>query len=103
MNTHYENAVGGLRRLDEMHMSGTPVTEAGALAKVSILASLAVAEEQAKTNKQLELANLIAYAHMRRERRRISLVAEKLVDSRMAAVFPEIADELDDDDQDLDL
>jgi hypothetical protein len=63
-------------------------------------ATLAVAEEQATTNKHLELANLIAYAQLRRDRRRPSLATEELVDRRMAD-YPEISEELSDGEDDL--
>jgi hypothetical protein len=94
MNNHYQAAVAALRETDRLGIA----TEATSMASMQTQATLAVAAEQAKTNQHLELANLIAYAHMRRERRRFSFAAEELVDIRMAALFPEIAAELAEDD-----
>jgi hypothetical protein len=100
MNQHYDNAVAAMREMDELNQRGAPLTEVGAIGAMQTRAVLAVAEEQAKTNQHLELANLIAYAHLRREQRRPSLATEELVAGRMSA-FPEIKDELAEDEDDL--
>lgn len=93
MNQRYNNAVAALQELDKLSQAGIPMTEASAVGAMQTQAILAVAEEQAKTNQHLETANLIAYAQLRRERRRPSLAAEELVSRRMAAI-PEISEEL---------
>lgn len=101
MNQHYDNAVAALRReLDELNLRGAPATEVSAIGAMQARAILAVAEEQAKTNQNIELANLIAYAQLRRDRRRPSLTTERLVDQRMAA-YPEISEELTEEEDDL--
>lgn len=104
MNQHYNNAVAALQTMDGLRQAGRIVmSEGSAMGAMQTQAILAVAEEQSKTNQHLELANLIAYAQLRRDRRRPSLVTEELVDRRMAA-FPEIVEEFaeDPDDEDLD-
>lgn len=93
MNQRYVNAVAALQELDKLSQAGVPMTEASAVGAMQTQAILAVAEEQAKTNQHLELANLIAYAQLRRDRRRPSLAAEELVSRRMAAI-QEISEEL---------
>lgn len=60
MNKNHQAALAALRELDKIG----GVTEAGALAAMQTRAILAVAEEQTKTNKNLELANAIAYAQL---------------------------------------
>jgi hypothetical protein len=97
MNQHYQAAAAALRETDRLGIA----TEATAMASMQTQAILGVATEQAKTNQHLELANLIAYAQLRRDRRRSSLAAEELVDRRMAAAFPEIREELAEDEDDL--
>ncbi|HEX9088640.1 MAG TPA: hypothetical protein VF867_14060 [Arthrobacter sp.] len=100
MNQHYQDALAGLNEMVKLKERGVPTSEATAMTAVLTRATLAVAEEQAKTNEHLELANLIAYAQLRRDRRRPSMATEELVDQRMAA-FPEISAELTEDDEDL--
>lgn len=101
MNTHYNNAVAALREMDRLRQAGRITTTQGsAIGAMQTQAILAVAEEQAKTNEHLDLANLIAYAHLRRDRRRPSLATEQLVARRMAA-YPEISEELTEDEDDL--
>lgn len=96
MNQRYDSAVAALQELDKLSQAGLPMTEASAIGAMQTQAILAVAEEQAKTNKHLETANLIAYAQLRRDRRRSSLATEELVDRRMSA-YPEISEELAED------
>ncbi|GAA4034099.1 hypothetical protein GCM10023063_17560 [Arthrobacter methylotrophus] len=97
MNKHYDNAIAALRETDRLGIS----TEATAMAAMQTQATLAVAAEQARTNRQLELSNMIAYAQLRRARRRPSLDVEELVDVRMASAFPELGEAiLPDDDED---
>jgi hypothetical protein len=60
MNKNHQAALAALRELDKIG----GVTEASALAAMQTRASLALAEEQTKTNKNLELANAIAYAQL---------------------------------------
>lgn len=96
MNTHYRAAVAALRETDRPGFA----TEATAMGAMQTQATLAVAAEQAKTNQHLELANLIAYAQLRRDKRRPSRATEGLVDSRVAAMHPEIREELDEDAED---
>lgn len=98
MNDNYKSAVDGLKELPAKF--GVPNAHPVVLATIQARATLAVAEEQAKTNQHLELANLIAYAQLRRDRRRSSMAAEELVDRRMAAAFREINDELTEEDED---
>lgn len=100
MNDHYKDATDGLRALRAQADEGHKPSEAAALAVIQTRATLAVAEEQAKTNQHLELANLIAYAQLRRGRRRPSMATEELVDRRMSA-FQEISEELAEDEADL--
>lgn len=100
MNQRYNSAVAALQELDKLSQAGLPVTESSAIGAMQAQATLAVAEEQAKTNALLETANLIAYAQLRRDRRRASLATEEIVDQRMSA-FPEISDELAEDEDDL--
>jgi hypothetical protein len=97
MNQHYDDALAGLNEMAKLKNRGMPTSEATAMTAILARASLAVAEEQAKTNQHLELANLIAYAQLRRQKNRSSLVTEELVDQRMAAAFPEIGEELAED------
>jgi hypothetical protein len=94
MNKNYQGAAAALRELDKL-VQATDI----AIGAMQTRATLAVAEEQAKTNEHLETANLIAYAQLRRDRRQPSLAAEQLVDQRMA-VYPEINDELTEDEDD---
>lgn len=104
MNQRYSNALAALQEMDNRRQAGLPATAVTAVGAMQTQAILAVAEEQAKANEHLELANLIAYAQLRRDRRRPSSATEELVDRRMAA-FPEIREELDEDadEEDLDL
>lgn len=97
MNDHYNDALSGLNEMVKLKAQGVPTTEASAIGAMQTRATLAVAEEQALTNQHLDLANLIAYAQHRRDRRRPSMAAEELVDRRMSAAFPEIREELEDD------
>jgi hypothetical protein len=60
MNPHYHAAIGALRET-EGWSSGTVAT---AMAVMQTQSTLAVAAEQAKTNRHLELANAIAYAQL---------------------------------------
>ena len=99
MNKNHQAAVAALRELDELQAGGP--TEASAIGAMQARAILAVADEQAKANQHLELANLIAYAQLRRQKNRSSLVTEELVDQRMAAAYPEISEELTEDEDDL--
>ena len=64
MNQRYENAVAALQEMDRLSRTGLHMTEASAIGALQAQAPLAVAEEQAKTNQHLELANLIAYAQL---------------------------------------
>lgn len=91
MKTHYELALDGLKALDDMHASGTPVTEASDLAKVSIRASLAAAKAAEELLKAQETANLISYAALCREFRShaTAIAARELADTAMAS-HPEI-------------
>jgi hypothetical protein len=98
MNENYQAAVTGIELLAENVAKRIIEDPEAAYAIMQTKAILAVADEQARTTKQLELANLIAYAQLCRGRRRLSLAAEELVDHRMAAVFPEIREELAQDD-----
>lgn len=105
MNHHYSDALAGLIEMVKLKEHGVPTSEATAMTAVLTRATLAVVEEQAKTNAHLELANLIAYAQLRPDRRRSSMATEELVD-RLMSTFPEIREELDkdsDDEEDLDL
>lgn len=99
MNENHQAAVAALRELDKVSEAHA-TTEVSAIGAMQARATLAVAEEQAKTNQNLELANLIAYAQLRRDRRRPSLATEQLVDQRMAA-YPEISEELTEEEDDL--
>jgi hypothetical protein len=97
MKTHHQAALDGLKNARrDFNMNDRP----SALAAIGAEATLAVADEQARTNAHLETANLIAYAQLRRDRRRPSLATEELVDRRMS-VFAEIRDELAEDKEDL--
>jgi len=64
MNQHYKGALSGLSEMVKLKERGVPTSEATAMTAILTRATLAVAEEQAKTNKHLELANLIAYAQL---------------------------------------
>jgi hypothetical protein len=96
MNKHYDNALAAMRELDARGQA----TEASALAAMQTRAILAVAEEQAKTNQHLELANLITYAQLCKASRdgHASMQALKAVQKAMG-----LPDDSDDDDEDLDL
>lgn len=63
MNKHYQAALAALQATDKLTQEHG-ATEATALAAMQTRAILAVAEEQAKTNKHLDLANAIAYAQL---------------------------------------
>lgn len=106
MNNHYDNALAALETMDRLGQSGRIVmTEARAVGAMQTQATLAVAAEQARTNKQLELSNLIDYAQLRHARRRPCPEVQELVDVRMASAFPELGEAIlpDDDESDLDL
>lgn len=64
MNQHYKDALAGLSEMVMLKGRGVPTSEATAMTAVLTRATLAVADEQAKTNQLLELANLIAYAQL---------------------------------------
>jgi hypothetical protein len=101
MNTHYQLALDGLKSLDAMHASGTPVTEASALAKVAIQASLAATKATEELLKAQETANLISYAALCREFRSHStaIAARELADVAMAS-HPGIREAQDEDSDD---
>lgn len=99
MNKHYENALAALRETDKLGIA----TEATATAAMQTQATLAVAAEQARTNQQLELSNLIAYAQLRHARRRPCPELQELVDVRMASAFPELDEVILPDEDELDL
>ncbi len=67
MNKNHQAALAALREMDKLQADAP--TEASALAAMQTRAILAVADEQAKTNKHLELANAIAYAQLCRSSR----------------------------------
>jgi hypothetical protein len=98
MNRHYQAARDGLKEIPSTYGKSTGYSIA--LATIQAQAALAVAEEQAKANQHLELGNLIAYAQLRRDRRHPSIATEELVDRRMSA-FPEISEELAEDEDEL--
>jgi hypothetical protein len=96
MKSRYQAALDGLKTARrDFNMNDRP----SALAAIGAEATLAVADEQARTNAHLETANLIAYAQLRRDRRRPSIAAEELIDRRMS-FHPEIKEELDEDGDD---
>lgn len=99
MNKHYDNALAAMRELDARGQA----TEASALAAMQTRAILAVAEEQAKTNQHLELANLITYAQLCKASRdgHASMQAMKAMKAVQKAMC--LPDDSDDDDEDLDL
>jgi hypothetical protein len=101
MNQRYNNAVAALEEMDNLRQAGLPMTEASAIGAIQTQATLAVAEEQAKTNQHLEMGNLIAYAQLRRQKNRSSLAAEELIDRRMSSAYPEIREEFADEEDDL--
>lgn len=94
MNNHYEAAIEGLRELRAMYPTGAHVPEATAMAAVVAQASLAAAKATDDLLKAQETANLIAYAHLSRQRRRVSLNVEKLIDERMAELDPAAREDL---------
>lgn len=94
MNAHYEAAIEALKELKALHPAGAHVSEAAALAAVSIQASLAAAKATDDLLKAQETANLIAYAQLSRQRRRVSLNVEKLIDERMAELDPAAREDL---------
>ncbi|MBG0738639.1 hypothetical protein IV500_04285 [Paeniglutamicibacter antarcticus] len=91
MNEHYKAAVNGLNLMKEITGSGAQPTEAMTMTAILAQATLAVAEEQAKANANLETANLIAYTQLCRliRKQETAAAALELADQRMSA-FPEI-------------
>lgn len=97
MNTHYQAAVDGLRELEQIYAPGGQGSQAAALALVTIQASLAAAKAADDLLKAQETGNLIAFAQLTRQRRRVSLAVEELVNERMAALHPAVKEDLADD------
>lgn len=64
MNEHFRAAVDGFNKHSALADQSGAALDAADLAVIQTRALLAVAEEQARTNRHLRAANLIAYAQL---------------------------------------